>query len=126
MASLSNRWDLQNCSISYGGSFIIKPFWVDILFGHVSIYKLTGGDDDVHIVDDDGVHKFRHDVHKFVSLVLLDCIQALLQCVGWLVHEGLYTDMLVGQSYSYCIWEFFHFGVPSAGMVCLEITYLCY
>ena len=22
-------------------------------------------DDDVHIVDDDGVHKFRDDVHKF-------------------------------------------------------------
>ncbi|KAK7839406.1 putative amidase [Quercus suber] len=26
---------------------------------------MWGGDDDVHIVDDDGVHKFRHDVHKF-------------------------------------------------------------
>ncbi|XP_030933577.1 disease resistance protein RPP2B-like isoform X2 [Quercus lobata] len=43
-------------------------------FGEVSIYKLTGGDDDVHIVGDDGVrivdddddvHKFRDDVHKF-------------------------------------------------------------
>ena len=51
---------------------------------------------------------------------------AASQCVGWLVHEGLYTDKSMGQSYSFCIWElFFRFIVPSAGMVCLTFFVLC-